>query len=511
MKRTLKMIPRPNCRLALVSAVALLISCEKGFEEVNTNPDASTQIIPEYVFSKSQYDAASNQLHGLQGAMQYTTSYNEIAGFGAKYIFNQGTAPYTVFNNGYPNEINEIGEVIRAVSGSPEQVNKLAVARIWRVYCFHRMTDLYGEIPYSEAGRGYSGSVFKPKYDRQEEIYRNMLNELEEAPRLFDTAKPTFGGADVVYGGDILKWKRFANSLMLRLALRLTKVNPALAESWVRKAVSGELITEAADIARIRYQTGGQDINKNPLALYLLNTDYIRADGYSNPEGGKYQKTFIDFLKTTGDPRLGVLSVVYVNQKPDTTAALQKGMASSVSSKPADFVTYSEPNPATLLRLDAPMLLLTPAEVNLLLAEAAVRGWYSEAPAARLFENGTRAGLRQWALYGSAGVIPESRIEAYLKAHPFRSGGTPGQQLEQIHTQFWIALFPNAQEVFSNWRRTGYPTLRPNVYPGNSTGGQIFRRMLYPPTEENLNPDEYGKAIARQGPNTFMTRVWWDK
>lgn len=88
---------------------------------------------------------------------------------------------------------------------------------------------------------------------------------------------------------------------------------------------------------------------------------------------------------------------------------------------------------------------------------------------------------------------------------------TFNEKREHIHTQYWVALFPNAQEVFSNWRRTGYPVLTPNVVPGNSTGRVIFRRMLYPPTEENLNAQEYQNAIGRQGANTFLTRVWWDK
>jgi len=498
-------------RLFVLSAIMVFQSCDKDFEELNTNPDASSKIVPEYVFSKSQLDAVSNLLTGLHGTMQYTTSFNDIAGFGSKYIFNQGSAPYTVFTNGYPREINEIGEVIRAVSNQPEQINKWAAARIWRVYCFHRITDLYGDIPYFQAGLGYTEAIYKPAYDSQEAIYKDMLKELEEAALSFDPAKPTFGTADVVYAGNVDKWKKFAYSLMLRLGMRLTKVDAGQAENWVKKAIAGGVITQDADLAKISYTVAGQDINKNPLAISLLNSDYLQANGSSNPEGGKFQQTFINFLKASNDPRLGVISVVYVNGKADTTASIQKGMPANFSSKPTDFVTYSEPNQATLLRYDAPMLLLTDAEVNLLLAEAAVRGWYTAETAATLYEAGVRADLRQWALYGPAGVIPEERINGYVASHPYPTGGFPAEQLEQIHTQFWVAVYPDAQEVFANWRRTGYPALVPNVYPGNATGGQIFRRMLYPPTEENLNRDAYEQAIGRQGANTFLTKVWWDK
>jgi hypothetical protein len=497
--------------LIMIAMIASLQSCDNGFEDINTNPDASTKVVPEYVFSKSQYDAARNILLGAAGTMQYTTSFNEVAGFGSKYIFLQGTAPYVVFNNAYPNEINEIGEVIRAVSADPNSINKLAAARIWKVYCFHRVTDLYGDIPYSDSGLGYTKALYKPRYDAQSEIYKDMLKELDEAVLSFAADKPTFGAADLLYGGNIDQWKRFAYSLMLRLGMRLTKVDAALAETWVKKAIAGGVIRLDADIARIKYVTGGQDINKNPLALVMLANDYKPANGSSNPEGGKFQKTFIDYLKNTNDPRLGVLSVVYVAGKADTTASIQKGMPANFINKPADFVTYSEPNQKTLLKEDAPILLVTSAETNLLLAEASLRNWYNAETPEALFELGTRAGLRQWALVGADGVISDAKINAYVAAHPFNSGGTFDEKMEQIHTQFWVALFPDAQEVFSNWRRTGYPVLVPNVVPGNSTGGVIFRRMLYPPTEENLNSEEYQEAIGRQGANSFLTRVWWDK
>ena len=488
-----------------------LQSCDHGFENLNTNPNASSKIVPEYVFSKAQYDGTRNILGGAAGTMQYTTSFNEVAGFGSKYIFLQGSAPYAVFNGAFPNEINEINEVIRAVGIDPNNINKTSAARIWRVYCFHRITDLYGDIPYLDAGLGYVQGLYKPKYDAQADIYNHMLNELEQAAAAFDATKPTFASADLIYGGNVDKWKKFAYSLMLRLGMRLSKVDIASAETWAKKAIAGGVITEDSDIAMIKYTAAGQDINKNPLAFSWLNSDYLQANGSSNPEGGKFQKTFIDFLKNNNDPRLGVISVVYVGGKADTTAAIQKGMPANFINKPADFVTYSEPNQKTILRLDAPMFMVTSAEMYFLLAEANIRGWYAGQTAATTFQKGIRAALKQWAQYGADGVISDAKINTYIASHAFNIGGTFDQQMDQIYTQFWVGVFPDSQEAFSTWRRVNFPALIPNVVPGNSTGGQIFRRMLYPPTEENLNNDEYQKAIARQGANNFLTRIWWDK
>ncbi|QIP14138.1 SusD/RagB family nutrient-binding outer membrane lipoprotein [Spirosoma aureum] len=493
-------------------ALCTLQSCDKGLEELNINPDASSTVSPDFVFTKAQYDAVGNVITGLQGTMQYTTSYNDVASWGSKYIFNQGTAPYTVFTNAYPNEINEIGEVIRGLEKDPAQVNKLAIAKIWRVYSFSKITDLYGDIPYSQAALGYTKSIFKPTYDAQKDIYADMLSELEKAIALFDPTKSSFGAADLVYGGDTTKWKKFAYSLMLRMGMRMTKPDMALAETWVKKAIAGSLITDDADMARITYLSSGQIINQNPLAYWMLNSDYLKADGVSNPEGGKYYDTFINYLKKTNDPRLPVLSVVYVNGKPSTDVSIQKGMPANIpNTKPADFVTYSEPNQNTILKLNSPMLILSNAEVNFYLAEAAVRGWYSAKSAATLYDQAIKAAMRQWALYGADGVIPQASIDTYAAANVLITSATMAKQLEQIYTQFWVSIFPNSQEVFLNWRRTGYPALIPNNYVGNITGGKIFRRMLYPATEENLNKENYNSAVSRQGENNFLTPIWLDK
>jgi len=496
------------CLLALLA----LQSCNKGLEELNVNPDASSTVSPDFVFTKAQYDAVGNMITGLQGTMQYTTSYNDVASWGSKYIFNQGTAPYTVFSNAYPNEINEIGEVIRALEKEPMLVNKLAVAKIWRAYSFSKITDLYGDIPYSQAAQGYTKSLFKPTYDAQKDIYADLLSELEKSIALFDASKTTFGSADLLYGGDITKWKKFAYSLMLRMGMRMTKADVTMAETWVKKAIAGGVILDDADMAKVPYLAAGQIINQNPLAYWMLNSDYLKADGVSNPEGGKYYDTFINYLKKTNDPRLPVLSVVYIGGKPSTDVSIQKGMPANIpNTKPTDFVTYSEPNQNTVLKLNSPMLVLSNAEVNFYLAEAALRGWYTAKTAAALYDQGVKAAMRQWSLYGADGVISQANIDAYATANALVASATQAKQMEQIYTQFWVSIFPNSQEVFLNWRRTGYPALVPNNYTGNITGGRIFRRMLYPATEENLNKENYTSAITRQGENSFLTRMWLDK
>lgn len=503
------------CNLFVLLFIAFVTSCDKNFDGINTNPDAVVTPDPALLFTKSQYDGVRHMSSSMIGVMQYTTSYNDVSGFGSKYLLSQVNRSSDVFNLSYQDEIVEIAEVIRAVTGVPAKVNQLAQARIWRVYCFSKITDLYGDIPYSEAAKAFTDGIYRPKYDPQKNIYIDMLGELESAAQSMDPSSETFGTADLLYQGDVSKWKKFAYSMMLRLGMRLTKVEPAMAESWVKKAIAGGVILNEADIAKINYVNPGQDISKNPFSLYLFTNDYSKADGLSNQEGGKYQENFINYLKENRDPRLGVISVVYTGPEgsriADTSFSLQKGMPATLSSKPVNFGELSEPNPLTVVKLDAPRLLFTVAESNFLLAEANLRGWYS-GDAAASYINGVNAAMKQWAIIGgAAGIISQEKIDTYLQMHPFDAPGSFDQKMNQIHTQFWVGLFPDCQEVYSNYRRTGFPALVPNNYPGNATNGQIFRRCIYPVSEINLNSVSYQQAIERQGPDLLTTRVWWDK
>jgi hypothetical protein len=505
--------------IAVVFIMFFGVSCDKGFEELNVNPNAATSVVPEFLLTKAQLSSARYDYFMLGGAMQHMANYNIGQAQGDKYVGNLGWQS-GLFESFYIAEGLEIEEVIRTVSTNPDFINKLAVARIWRAYTYHRITDMYGDIPYKEAAKGASSKIYKPKYDKQSDIYADMLKELDEAAKSFNTAKPTFGSADLVYGGNIPKWQKFAYSLMLRLGMRLSKIDPAMSESWVKKAIAGGVIINDSDMATIQYIEGGQISNRNPIAQGLMEADYNTPQAVDNRLGGKLAKTLIDHLKNTKDPRLNALAVVWVRASPtsafvaDTATALQSGMQNGIwDAAPANFGSLSEPNPNTLLRYNAPMFMFTASESNLLLAEAAIRGWFA-GNAEDSFNRGVRSGIQQWGMYGPAGVIATNRIDAYLKLNGFKTTGTFNQKLEQISTQKWVGLcFIDEYEVFSTWRRTGYPALVPVNYPGNLSGGTIPRRMVIGPNEQNSNSENFIAAMTRQGGanyNILTNRVWWD-
>lgn len=512
--------------ILLLGAVLGLSSCDKGFEELNTNPNASTTPNVNFLFTQSLlkgnlvYDRTyfyTSYLH-CGNYVQHFSIAKEIGGSGAgdKYAVNDFYQSF-YYRYIYTNAILTLQEIITAIKTSPtaaDNVNKLSAARIWKVLLMQRITDLYGDVPYSEATQGRN-SVFLPKYDAQADIYADMLKELDEAINAFDTkaGAANFGPADLLYSGDVAMWKKFGYSLMLRVAMRTTKVTDGkvVAKDWVQKAVTGGVILNATENAVLRYSNGPQQYNNNPVAFELVGQDYsLNSHGADNIEWGKYSKTWIDFLKTNNDPRLGVVSVVWNNNVPDTAAAIQKGMPNGSDKKLADFVTFSEPNPATVLNNAAPLLVLTNAETNLLLSEAALRGWIS-GDKTQYYNNGVSAALKNWALFGAAGVIAGAKVDKYVADHPLNTGGSFDAQMNQIHTQFWAALLLDEQEAYANWRRTGYPVLTPVNYVGNATGGTIPRRLPYSIAEQGINGAHYREAVSRQGPDLLTTRMWWDK
>ncbi|AQG79835.1 SusD/RagB family nutrient-binding outer membrane lipoprotein [Spirosoma montaniterrae] len=512
-----------------ILGLALLLSqssCDKGFEEMNVDPNKFAEVVPGYLFTRAQLDGVSTNFVGaayltIGQSMQHFATYKEVPAAGDKYFnFSYSTGSWNAYagTGAGQGAVISIRQVIDAVKTSPADVNKLSAARIWKAYIFHRLTDLYGDIPYFDAGKALSDKNYAPKYDTQQAIYADLLKELDESIAAFDATKPTFGNADLMFNGDVTKWKKFGYSLMLRLGMRLTQADPTLAQTWVQKAITGGVILDDADRAVIAYVDGSQVASRNFIANGLLSTDYITPGG-DNVEGGKFAKTLIDYLKTTRDPRLNVWSIVWTSTDgktftADTTTALQSGMPNAAfNSLPANFNTFSEPNPNTLLRYSAPLLVLGNAETNLLLAEAAVRGWYAGSTAAVTYANAVRAGMRQWALFGTGGVISDAKINAYLTANPYRTAGTVAQQMEQIQTQKWVSLFlQDEYEIFANWRRTGYPVLTPTNYPGNLTGGKIPTRFVIPDSEETYNKTNFIEARTRQGgTNTLSSVVWWDK
>jgi hypothetical protein len=503
--------------LIAAAVIAIMPSCSKDkLAELNAPQNAVGFVIPENIFTNVLLNMPRSNYAVIGGGMQYYSTYKEVPAVGDKYYsFNGATVDFVGF---YTNNLNRLYVLNNALTDA--DVNKKAIVRILRAYTYHQLTDVAGDVPYFDALKGES-ALLSPKYDTQQAIYMDMLKELNESAQLLNAANPTFGNGDLFYKGDVSKWKKFAYTLMLRLAMRLSEVSPADAQTWVQTAIAGGVMTSDADIAKIVYTNTTGNINAKTQGL--VNGDYASPGG-DNVEGGKYAATFIDRMKATNDPRLPVLSIVWqpsgTGYTANNTPSVQRGMVSgSLNTRPVDFDTYSEPS-QLVLNLAAPIIIMGPAEANLLLAEAAVRGWYTGASAASAYNEGVRSGMTQWALWPtvgvSTGIITSAQIDAYLVANPYVATASTEAQMEQINTQKWLSMFGDDYEVYANWRRTGYPVLKKVNYPGNVTGGFMFRRFALPISERLANEKNYLEALSRQGfsestDDNLLTKVWWDK
>jgi hypothetical protein len=510
---------RINKIVTFLTMVIVLTACTDELAKLNKNPNAYEEVNPKFLFTRALLTQANlnpngNRFNNMQ-MLQQEATYSEVTAPGDKY-FAEG---YVRTNWGaYSGCLKDINLVIDASSKDPNNINLRSVARIWRVYIYHQLTDLYGDIPYSEANKGITGA-YTPKYDIQSDIYKNMVVELDESAKALDASKTTYGSSDLIYSGNTTSWKQFAYSLMLRIGMRLTKIDMAESTRIVKLAIAGGPITTAGALAKIPYADGA--LTRNPLSDQARILDYVDGQNPLNVQGSKMSQRLIDHLKgnstTTKDPRLNVMSILWVKQadktyKADTATALQKGMKNAqFNGYPADFESYSEPNVDVVYSYSAPFVVMGPAEVNFLLSEAVVRGMHT-GDAAAYYSDGVKAAMAQWALFGPGGVISSDKVTTYLAYNPFKDAGTVNDKVEQISTQKWVLFYLDQIENFANWRRTEYPVLIPTNYPGNITGGRIPRRYIVPESEETLNKTNFLAAKARQsGDNTLLSRVWWDK
>ncbi|MDN3666930.1 SusD/RagB family nutrient-binding outer membrane lipoprotein [Algibacter miyuki] len=492
--------------ILLVIAALTFGACDKGFEEINTNPTKPTQLDPSTKLTFVQlYTGGSsyvatlfyNVIHLMQNVQQLNaTSY-------VSFLYKEGNTNQ-FFEEQFSNTVKNVVDLEAQLSASeePNAATDLAIVKIQRVLIFSRITDAYGDIPYSEAGKGFLEGIRFPKYDKQSDIYADMLLTLETAAATLGQggATSSFGAADLMYGGDVLKWKKFANSLMLRLAMRMVNVDDAGAKAWATKAIAGGVMVSNEDIAYLKYENSANDAgpNVNPLTKSFTSRGSTQL---------KISKPFMDFMKTKGDPRVSVLCSTVDG---DTDFALQTGQDID---DPARGNANSKPNinifgGSGVIIYDAPLFFQTYAEVELMLAEAAERwGIAGGSTAVKThYEDGVTAAMQYLSLYGHGVEITTAQIDDYLAANPF----VPSEALKMINEQYWVATFGNGVESFSNWKRSGYPVLVPASVATLLTGGEIPRRLPYPGSEKLNNPEAVEAATIQQGGDDLLTRMWWD-
>jgi hypothetical protein len=528
----------------IAGAMLLLASasCVKDLTKVNVNPTAVTadNYDPNLLLTEVQLNYCGSQ-NGENwatewgGTGEFIQQMASLDGFypGDKYLNDVAYGNY--FDQQYTASVQPVIELYQLTKNKPQYYNLHQIARLMKALVFERITDLYGDVPYFQAGLGYYDNIYNPAFDTQQSIYTDLLKEVSQATDSLSTSAD-YPTGDIYYfpsgTSQIAEWKKFGNSLLLRMAMRLTKVDPATAQSYIAKltAAAGTTMTSNADNAIVEHS--GQSVETfNRDAQTILGND---------SSGLKFCKTFIDTLKSNKDPRLHVIAYLYRNDNnSDTTSADQVGLPGGYilgGSNPlvniqiadpyfqvAGIQGYSTLN-SNVLNISAPTLVLTYAQTELLLADAAAR-WGSMADATTHYKNGVVAAITQLSAYGSGATISVTDASGYLAAHPLNTT-SQAAALGQINYEYWISCFMDEYEAWCNWRRTdndvthktlngitgeGYPTLYPTNYPGNATMGTIPRRLNYPADQEIQDAAAYRGALARMGGSDLLTnRMWWD-
>ena len=488
-------------------------SCDQGFDELNVNPIAPTTLNPLYLMNNAIIRASfpGQTLVYEEAIVQQMVTPNGGVLAGGNFNQDNKFVNAGLWQRYYREVFKSTVDVLDKTRTDANRANLYQMARIWRAYAAMVLTDTYGDVPYSEAGLGFLQANITPKYDAQQTIYADILKELDEASVALDEAKTRETG-DVLYSGDVARWRRLGYSLLLRAAMRHSKVDPATAQSYAARAVAGGLMQSNADNGVVRHTT----LYTNELGTTL-----------NGSEANNYYLTnnFVRYLRANRDPRLASIAVRYVGAKSgaeqvtarlsrDTT--IQIGMPLgydngtivpvAAGSGLASFYDYSQLDRTRLGKIDAPAFLITHAQTQLLLAEAVVRGW-APGSAASSYATGIRSHMEQMGSYDANSRVDTGAVSAYVRVNPL----VAARALEQINTQYWVASFLNGPEAFANFRRSGFPALAPNPYPGRAISGTFIRRLSYPDSELSLNLGNVQQALSRQGPDNLDTRVWWDK
>lgn len=540
MKRTYLIISR------VVLIAAIMVGCTSDFEAINTDPTkAKPSIFDDNFFLSNAEWTYVDGITGYSGPVLFQSGWVQLLASttsgGANYYTNMDKYVPSSNTNSYQatswNQCYRAGsyasEIIKNTESDPEKVNLTAAARIIRVLATHYVTDVYGDAPYSEAWMA-SSNLTLPVYDTQQNLYKSLLSDLDGALGSMNAAKAKPSADILPYQGDVAKWKKFGYSLMLRIAMRLTKADAATAKSYAEKAAAGGTFESAADDAYV-IPDNANGYKNNYAGSLMTAADYYQV---------RWSKTLIDYLSSTSDPRLGVIAEVPQdglknNQdatKPgNSTPAAQLGLpngfdlnggATDITTSPGypggtgtgtdatPIGKYSRPKTALYGNFNAPVFVVTYAQTELLLAEAAVRGYSVGGSAAEHYSNGVEGGLLSLAPFGASAVIDAGVAATYAAAHPLNVSSTDAS-LKMINEQYWATsgALMNFSEAWNNWKRSGYPVLTPVVASGNFSNGAIPRRQPYPTTESTLNGINYKAAVNNldSKQDNWSAKVWWDQ
>ncbi len=562
--------------IIIITILVGLSACTDKFAEINTNPNATNSIDPAYLFTTSQRRGAMDDrvyyytrgMACFETQMYANTNYTKEH-CTDRYQFN-GAWNGTLWGAAYAGDASKtyLSYVAEAekIAQKNGWYNKEATCAIWKSFLFLQLTDVFGDIPYSEA---FNDLIDYPKYDTQENIYSGIYTKLKESNTKLDATKGNgMGNADLFYGGDYGAWKRFSNSVRLRMAMRISNVNPTLAKTWFDETMAdaaGLMINNSQSCRLKTDPAGPQGIHSdNPIKVMANAFDWYRISEF-----------MVNTLNTLQDPRMfnfaeptkkyldamkGICSDLEKNTALfNTLTFAEQEKVSYFAKEGSSFINVYAQGRSFTDEIDAIIARVLPArvtevnrnikyrgvrngqsiesltsmqsklgeysdlsqylrqnnyqtnlfvfpEVCFLLAEANLNGWTTPKTAEEHYNDGIRAAMQ---LY----EVPETEITTYLAgAAKYKSLGTKAQRLEQIILQKYLGNYTDGFEAYADLRRTGYPQILPIDYVTSVADEMgLPRRWKYPSDEHLLNKDNVIEAANRMGGDYQQSRMWWDK
>lgn len=537
---------RSNIKNLLITLLTSLIfyACQ-DFDELNSNPTKASDIDPNsqlsyaQVFSWGDWEIVQTYHYYCATFVQLLQGEWSATQYGGMYRINNEYMN-SLWAHIYNYPIKNLVDILNRTKDNEKYNDLYHIARITEIYYLMILSDMYGDIPYDDAGKGYIDNIVSPVYNTQKYIYHDILSKLKESVNKLGTIEASnIVTGDIIYDGDVEKWKRLANSLRLRAAMRLVKVEPETALSEVKDIISDGIGVmcegEDAVISYENYVDWNNEYRRNAQAQLYRGRETFPCPYICS--------TLWEMLKYKEDPRMFRIARCYSEVgyssipmgRVDLTEEMLslKGLDIFQPVKPGYFWYDNWPSgyQSTLtktyemkacrpvmnnafLNTDTPGIIMTYAETQLLLSEAVVR-WGMElgdnVQAEDYYNKGVKASMKLLSKF-KVDEIKNEEIEDYLN----NKGAFPDSyenRIKYINEELWILHLHNAPEAYSNWRRTGYPELKPAGDYGINTidSETIPRRLIYPVNESAYNNESYKAAIdALGGSNSWNARVWWD-
>jgi hypothetical protein len=464
--------------LLIVSAV----SCE-DFEGWNIDKKHPGEVSGSYLVTTAQREMAQRMwsisvnynIFGMLAQHWTETTYVDEANYD---LVNRNIGG-NFWLNIYTQVLANLEEAKKIITDDPllgaqQKANQLAIIEIMEVYQWQIMVDTFGDIPYSEALIGIENLV--PAYDNDADIYADLFDRIDAALATLNAGGSSFGGADLIYNGDVSNWKKFANTLKLRMAVRIADVDATTAAAKANEAINAGVINSASANAAFPFETN--PVNANPMWVSLVQSgrdDFVVAN------------TFVDVIAPLNDPRASVFM--------DDNKVPYIGGPYGANNTYGNYTHIGDDFHVETL----PGILATYDETEFLIAEAIARGLVSGDAEAH-YNNAVTASIAYWT--GSS-----SSAAAYLAQPTVKYNAANWKK--SIGVQKWISLFGRGFEAWASWRNLDYPAMnRPGDF-GSDT--PVPRRYIYPNTESAINTTNYEAASAAMGGDLLESRVFWDK